>query len=55
MSVWPKRNVAGQYNALALCTRCGLDAGQTPFTRYVQQAINRGPYLCDRCLAQEAA
>ncbi len=53
MKQWPKRHVAGHFNEMALCTRCDRDATQAPFTHYVEQAINRGPYLCDDCLKAE--
>jgi hypothetical protein len=53
--VWPKVTVKDQFNHMAECTRCKNNAGDVAFTRYVEQAINHGPYLCDHCLGYAQA
>ena len=52
---WPKLHVEGQFNPMAKCTSCENHMGMAPFTRYVEQAINGGPYLCDYCFGYTQA
>lgn len=46
---WTKRQVAGYFNAMAVCGKCDRDATQTRISRYCVDLLARGPYLCDEC------
>lgn len=50
-SGWPKRTVPNEYNEMAVCQECHMDATQTRISYYCVDAINGGPYLCDECRA----
>jgi hypothetical protein len=51
---WPKAKVFGEFNEMALCTRCNKDATKTRITYYCVDAVNGGPYLCDECRTKGA-